>query len=322
MIIPRPTSGTVRFSGEGLPMIGHPLVRSWVRRHPDREFEQAADAPAVRRLLRELDLGPDAYDLSGEDHLNLRVGGGRLVLRSYKPFITRPRILDLQRIRAGLAEQGLRVAVPIMIGGRSVFRCGSRWAEVEPYLDHQPTRGRPEELFAALGRLHRALLRLAPPTTSDLRATYVDPSTLRRWLRRNTAEGAIADPEELEPMINELGRRWVPAERVQPIHGDPHGENLRQTADGPVYFDFGGLATAPRTWDLAVAHAYLLRTPGPRPDPAALDDAYQRAAQSDLTDRERSALRVYPVAVALMYAICGWGEGWRTIARNLLNDHR
>lgn len=300
-------------------MIGHPLVRSWVRRHPDREFEQASDAPAVRRLLRALDLAPEAYDLGGEDHLNLRVGDGRLVLRSYKPFVTRPRILDLQRIRAGLAEQGLQVAVPISIGGRSVFRCGTRWAEVEPYLDPPSVEPSPTDLFAAIGTLHRALRRLPPPTTRDLRPTFVEPATLRRWLRRNRAEGATTDPDELVPMIEDLAGRWVPAEAVQPIHGDPHGINLRQTANGPLYFDFGGLAPAPRTWDLAVAHAYLLRSRGDRPVRATLHDAYQDATHSDLTPRERSALRVYPAAVALMYAICGWGEGWRTVARDLLS---
>ncbi|GAB3747820.1 phosphotransferase enzyme family protein [Microlunatus parietis] len=303
-------------------MIGHPLVRSWVRRHPDHEFEQSANAPAVRRLLDELDLGPVTCVLSGEDHLNLLVGAGRLVLRSYKPFVTRPRILDLQRIRAGLAVQGLRVTVPIMIGGRSVFRCGTRWAEVEPYLDHQAGHGTPEELFAAIGRLHRALRRLPPPTTRDLRPAYVDPDLLGRWLRRNAADGATSDPDELAPMIKELGRRWIPAEEVQTIHGDPHGANLVRTDDGPVYFDFGGLATAPRAWDLAVAHAYLLRTLQ-APDPAGLYDAYEGAAASALTPGERSALRVYPAAAALMYAICGWGEGWRRIARDqLTGDHQ
>lgn len=303
-------------------MIGHPLVRSWVQRHPEHEFEQAPDTPAIMRLLRELDLGQETCDLSGEDHLNLRVGAGRLVLRSYKPFVTRPRILDLQRIRAGLAEQGLRVAVPIRIGGRAIFRCGTRWAEVEPYLDHQPSRGTPEDLFAAIGRLHRALRRLPAPISRDLRPSYVDPGTLGRWLRCNATDGATSDPDELAPMIKELGRRWIPAEEIQTIHGDPHGANLVHTDDGPVYFDFGGLAKAPRTWDLAVAHAYLLRTEQAS-DPARLYDAYASAAERALTPGERSAVRVYPIAVALMYAICGWGEGWRTIARDLLSgDHR
>lgn len=303
-------------------MIGHPLVRNWVRRHPEREFEQPVDAPAVGRLLRELDLGPDAYDLGGEDHLNLRVGDGRLVLRSYKPFVTRPRILDLQRIRAGLAEQGLQLAVPIMINGRTVFRCGTRWAEVEPFLDQPAGDGTPEQLFAALGRLHRALRALPPPVTKDLRPGFVDPATLRRWLRRNRADDAVPAPGDLAPMIDELARRWPAADGIQTIHGDPHGENLRQTAAGPVYFDFGGLATAPRTWDLAVARAYLLRTGRPL-DPDRLDQSYQDAAGTRLTARERSALRVYPAAVALMYAICGWGEGWSRVARELVTgDHR
>jgi Ser/Thr protein kinase RdoA (MazF antagonist) len=209
-----------------------------------------------------------------------------------------------------------------MINGRTVFRCGTRWAEVEPFLDQPTDGGTPEQLFAALGRLHRALRALPPPVTKDLRPGFVDPATLRRWLRRNRADDAITAPDDLAPLIDELARRWPVADGIQTIHGDPHGENLRQSAAGPVYFDFGGVATAPRTWDLAVARAYLLRTGRPL-DPDRLDQSYQDAAETRLTARERSALRVYPAAVALMYALCGWGEGWRTVARELITgDHR
>ena len=108
-------------SGRGDEEPGHPLVRGWLRSHPGVPFGQDSTDPAVTRLVAGLGLGQVQRDLGGMDNLTVLVDDGRHVLRSYKPFVTVERIVELQRLRRSVQAAGLTTAVPVEIVGR----CGS-----------------------------------------------------------------------------------------------------------------------------------------------------------------------------------------------------
>jgi Ser/Thr protein kinase RdoA (MazF antagonist) len=308
----------------------HPLVRAWFRRHPGVPFGQQPDDPGVRELVDQLRLGPVGPSLGGDDNLTVAVDSGRFVLRTYKPFVTRTRVIDVQRLRAGLRAAGLITPVPIMIYGRSVFRCDRRWAEVEPYLELPERPGSVDQrsLFRGLGRLHRVLARLPRPSTQPVRRSFVDPRILRRWLTANAAIGVLPTDraEELGALITKLRSRWVRSDALpmQTVHTDPHTGNLIPTEDGRlVYLDFTDAEFAPRVHDLAVAVAYLQAGQGS--DAELIDrelpgwlDAYDDGSGTPLSGLERQALPGYTAAVGLYYDICDWGRGWRRIARRLL----
>lgn len=313
-------------AGEG---IGHPRVRRWVQRHPAVPFGQRADDAALLDLCDRLGLAPVVRDLGGEDNLTVLVDSGRRVLRTYKPFVTRHRLAEIQRLRQTLASAGLRIPVPEQIGGVSVFRCGSRWAEVEPFLT-LPASGKPDPvtLFRGLGRLHRALAGMPALTTNDLRRSFVSCSTLLRWVSANIADGIIeaGRADEIRQQLRRLQRLWVdPGELpVKVIHTDPHARNILADANRSVYLDFGGAESAPRIHDAAIALMYVLAAYG-CPDTAAehlpaLLDAYGAGAHSALTRREHEALPVYTAAVALHYEICDWASGMDAISAPLLDS--
>lgn len=298
----------------------HPLVRAWIRQHPDIAFYQAPDDPAVAALTGRLGFGPVVRDLGGEDNLSVLLGSGRHVLRTYKPFISRRRVLGIQRVRAALAEAGLAVAVPLSIDGASVYRCGPRWAEVEPFLDLPGGETSAHRLFHGLGRLHRALARIAQPDSSDLRRSFVDPGTLRRWVAANVADGLMAGDmaEGIGRQLDQVESRWVDPGAVQLVHADPHAGNI--LAAGPddyVYLDFTGLEVAPRVHDVAMALMYQV-TENIDQEITELLDAYSAGSGIRLTGRELAALPVYAAAIALYYDICDWASGWRSVGERLL----
>ncbi|HVX45385.1 MAG TPA: phosphotransferase [Mycobacteriales bacterium] len=298
----------------------HPLVRAWIRQHPNTPFYQAPDDPAVLALADRLGFGPALRDLGGEDNLSLLLGSRRHVLRTYKPFISRRRVLDLQRVRADLAAAGLTAAVPLSVDGASVFRCGPRWAEVEPFLDLPSGGTSSPELFHGLGRLHSALARIPPPASRDLRRSFVDAGTLRRWVGANVVDGLVAGDtaEEVGRQIDQVESRWIDPGGVQLVHADPHAGNiLAAGADDYVYLDFTGIEVAPRVHDVAMALMYQMAGSDHHEIPELLD-AYSAGAGNPLTDRERAALPACAAAIALYYDICGWASGWRAIGERLL----
>ena len=315
-------------AGEG---IGHPRVRRWVRRHPAISFDQSADNPAVLELCDRLGLAPVVRDLGGEDNLTLLVDSGRRVLRTYKSFITRRRLAEIQRLRCTLAAAGLHVPVPERIGGISLFRCGPRWAEVEPFRTlPSPGKSDAAALFRGLGRLHRALAAVPALATHDLRRSFVTGSTLVRWVSANVADGLI-DTEragEIRRRIRQLERFWVdPYELpMQVIHSDPHAANiLAIEPDEFVFIDFIGAELAPRIHDVAIAYMYVLYAARDRLGtvaeklPALLDE-YAAGAHRRLVRREYEALPVYTAAAALYYEICDWAPGMDAISAWLLDS--
>ena len=148
----------------------------------------------MQQLIADIDPDCHARDLGGAMSLNVHIDPAGLVLRVHQPFVSRQRLRALHAVRVNLANQGLVVPVPVGHGGSTIFRCGDRWAELEPYIPHErlpPTPASYSWLFGAMGRLHGALATLDPKVPRPLVATYAAPGSLHRWLR--ITESAVQD---------------------------------------------------------------------------------------------------------------------------------
>ena len=261
--------------------------------------------------------------------LNVGLQPAGLVLRVHQFWVSRPRLLALQRIRAQLAQQELTVATALPSRGTTLMRCGASWAELEPYLAAErppPTHESYVWLFHAMGALHR---RLASPRLADLAvprpviATYGPPSSLARWLPvAETAVGSDAAAAHTVQRVVELTRRlrrqWVSPSSlpVQLVHGDVRLSNVRRDPAGrPVYFDFGFLARRPRIHELAYSLSWIVLRPDGRGSAGAfpwhtlpeLIRAYEDASGWIVTAAERRALPAHTAAVPLyLAAIAGY----------------
>jgi Ser/Thr protein kinase RdoA (MazF antagonist) len=282
--------------------------------------------PDVQRLVAEIAPGATAADLGGTMSLNVGLQPAGLVLRVHQPFVSRPRLVALQQVRRRLAEGGLRVAAPLPRHGATLFRCGGRWAELEPYLPSErpaPTPDAYRRMFDAMGALADALRELDLSVPRPVVSTYGPPSSLLRWL--SVTERAVAgDPEAAESarwlraLVGRLRSRWASAAElpVQLVHGDVRLGNVPRAPDGaPVYFDFGFLAGRPRVHELAYALAWIVLRPDGRgtaeefawESVRRLVEAYEQAARTTLTPAERRALAPYAAAVPLyLAAIAGF----------------
>jgi Ser/Thr protein kinase RdoA (MazF antagonist) len=300
--------------------IQHRRLVNWWIDDPLNPGRADLSHPAVRQLITEIAPGSRISDLGGTMSLNVRIEPKELVLRVQQPFVSRQRLRALQAIRINLACQGLIVPVPLGHHGSTIFRCGDRWAELEPYIPQErlaPTPASYSWLFGAIGRLHRALATLDLKVPRPLIATYAPPASLQRWLR--VAESAVQDDAEAgdiilwtRDLLNRLRRQWVPASRLPMhlVHGDVRLSNMRRSPDGnTVYLDFGFLAVRPRIHDLAYSIAFMLLALNSHTDPTHawqrvpyLLEAYETTAAVPLTALERDALAVYTAAVPLYFA--------------------
>lgn len=298
----------------------HPRLLDWWTEDPANPDRPLLNHPDVRRLVAAIHPASHAVDLGGVMSLNVRLGSD-LVLRVHQPFVSRQRLLALQQVRRHLAGQGLVVPLPVSWKGETVFRCGSRWAELEAYLPHERLAHAPDAyawLFGATGTLHAALADLDLSVPRPLVATYAPPGSLRRWLP--VTEAAVQGDSEaadvarlLRDLVRQVRRQWVPASElpVQFIHGDARLSNLCRAADGgTVYLDFGFLARRPRVYELAYALAFMLLAFDTHhaPERFAWDnvprlvEAYEAAANVRLTPAERRALAPYIASVPLYAA--------------------
>lgn len=253
--------------------------------------------------------------------LNVRLDPAGLVLRRHQPFVSRQRLLAVQEVRRDLAHQGLVVPVPVPRRNATVFRCGTRWVELEEFIPHErpePTFASYTWLFRAMGTLHRARAPLDLAVPRPLVATYATPTSLRRWLPFTVA--AVRDDPEaaaiaqlLRDLIRRLRAQWLPANRLpmQLVHGDIRLPNVCRTSTGrTVYLDFGFLARRPRVHELAYALAFMILALGGqhRPERFAwhhiprLIAEYEAASDAPLTAAEQKALAPCTAAVPLYNA--------------------
>jgi Ser/Thr protein kinase RdoA (MazF antagonist) len=277
--------------------------------------------PDVQCLVTTISPESQATDLGGVMSLNVRLDAAGLVLRVHQPFVSRQRLLAVQDVRRGLANQGLAVPAPLRWNDKTVFRCRNRWAELEEYLPHErpvPALDSYFWLFRAMGTLHRALAHLDLVVPRPLVATYAPPGSRRRWLP--ATETAVRGDSEavdvarlLRALVQQLRSQWLPATHLpmQLVHGDVRLSNVCRTVEGrTVYFDFGFLAWRPRIHELAYALVFmLLALDGHRmPESFAwehiphLVEEYETAANVRLTPAERRALVPYAASVPLYAA--------------------
>jgi Ser/Thr protein kinase RdoA (MazF antagonist) len=302
-----------------------PVSRNDVWR-PDAAARPSPNDADVRRLVEEIAPGASPTDLGGTMSLNLRLDPAGLVLRVHRPFVSRPRLLALQEVRRRLVERGRRVAAPLPWRGAALFRCGGRWAELEPYLPSERPAATPESyvaMFEAMGALAAALRGIDAPVPRPVVATYGPPSSLRRWLpateRAVGGDGAAAaTARRVRGLVERLRSRWASEAElpVQLVHGDVRLGNVPRAPDGaPVYFDFGFLARRPRVHELAYALAWIVLRPDGRGTAEGfaweivprLVEAYEQAAGTALVEAERRALAPYTAAVPLyLVAIAGF----------------
>jgi Ser/Thr protein kinase RdoA (MazF antagonist) len=300
-----------------------PVSRSDVWRADTAGRPSPSDAD-VRRLADEIAPGAALSDLGGTMSLNVRLQPADLVLRVHQPFVSRPRLLALQEVRRRLAARGLRVAAPRPWRGAALFRCGGRWAELEPFLASERPAPTPEAyvaMFGAMGELAAALRGTDVPMPRPIVSTYGPPSSLLRWLP--TTEHAVrGDPaaaataRRLRELVGRLRAQWASAADlpVQLVHGDIRLSNVPRAPDGaPVYFDFGFLARRPRVHELAYALSWILLRPDSQGTAEGFDwaslprlvEAYERAAGTALRPAERRALAPYTAAVPLYLLAIG-----------------
>lgn len=306
--------------------IERPRLHSWWASDSADHGRLSPDDPAVRHLLAAIDPTASVTNLGGTMSLNLRLEPRGLVLRVHQPFVSRQRVIALQRVRRFLAHQGVVVPVPLSHDGTTTLRCGCRWAELEGYMVHQQPDATIDSyrwLFAAMGRLHRDLAPLDISIPRPMVATYAPPGSLRRWLRVTAAvaraqrdDSVHRVPEQAIALLPALQRQWIPASRLpnQFVHGDVRLGNLALSPAGDtVYLDFGFLAMRPRVHDLAYALIFMLLARHAQDSPEEFDwsiipdliAAYQFTAPSPLTPLERQALTpcavsilLYPLALA------------------------
>ncbi len=295
-----------------------PRLIEWWRDNSSDPDRPSLNNPDVQRLIAEIAPEAHAADLGGTMSLNVKLDSKGIVLRIHQPFVSRQRLLALQQVRLCLSEKGLLVAVPLRWHNESVFRCGSRWAELEKYLAHHRLKHEYDSyvwLFGAMGVLHRKLATLDMRVPRPLFATYAPPGSLRRWLPVTEAavqgNGEAADIVQLlRRSIHRLRSQWIPASQLpqQFIHGDVRLSNVCQTSEGEtVYLDFGFLAQRSRIHDLAYSLAFMVRALHGNQIPESfawqsippLIEAYEVSANSPLTAKEKKALVPYTASVPL-----------------------
>ena len=299
----------------------HPRMLGWYNDNPVDPGRPALDDPDVRRLIADVGPGSRASDLGGVMSLNAWLEPAGLVLRVHRPFVTRQRLLAVQEVRRRLAAHGLLVPVPIPHDGKTVLRCGRRWAELEAFIPHERAEPTPEtfvSMFAAMGALHRVLAEINLPVPRPPVAIYAPPGTLRRWLPI-TVSAVRGDPEAaaaaryLRELTGRLRRQWVSASRlpVHLVHGDMHLSNVCRTPEGgTVYLDFGFLARRPRIHEIAYSLSWTIFALDGHLDLERFDwtiipqlvAAYESAAGTVLTAAERAALAPYTAAAPLYHA--------------------
>ena len=299
----------------------HTRLLAWWKDDATDPGRAILDQPDVRRLIAGIAPGARAIDLDGVMSLNVRLEPAGLVLRVHQPFATRARLGALQEVRRRLVDRGLVAPLPVPWRGETVFRCGSRWAELEEFIPHESQDPSPAAyawLFGAMGSLHRELAALDLAVPRPLVATYAPPGSLRRWLA--VTEAAVRHDREaakvarlLHDLVNELRRQWVPAAGLpaQLVHGDVRLRNVCRKTDGTaVYLDFGFVAHRPRVHDVAYALTFMLWSQNQDWPPehfdrrgiSAMVEAYESAGGRPLTGEERRALVPYAAAVPLYAA--------------------
>lgn len=228
-------------------------------------------------LERTYDIGSitATNDLGGAYNLNvlLTSARGHFVVRIYRPWVTPPRLEEVQRLKRYLHAQHLPVVLPLAaLSSRAVTSYEGRVLELEPFVPNDGAAEsweRYKKAFALLGRLHSALTEW--PAAATLPAPNVEnygtPETLLVWTeatRKRVQEisgpnalKAVALCEESFVILEELQHWWsMNAHHMAQglIHGDFGVGNLLWHDNKVVAIcDFDFAARHERVFDLAYA---------------------------------------------------------------------
>ncbi|HEV2529437.1 MAG TPA: phosphotransferase [Thermomicrobiales bacterium] len=277
-------------------------------------------------------------DLGGTFNRNLRLtgcGGGDVVLRVYRPWVTAGRLATLRAIRQRLADHGLPIPQPLPLDhGQLAGPLGARLAELEPFVASDggtDSWARANVAAGLLGQLHGALADWRPPVpvVPPRVHTALPEATLRRWLLRTgevTRAGIRhARRDEAMATLTMAGRVLDAISAVEPVpvphqltHGDYGHDNLRFRCGTPVALldlDFAGVR--PRVADLAdlafsphwMPSFGQLGFPPGRRDWSRVRDLirhYDAAIGQPLSREEVTALPVLMTRLPVAWAAMGW----------------
>lgn len=284
--------------------------------------------PPVAEVIARVGEGADVSDIGGWVNLNALVATRPPhVLRVYRPWMKRPRVLAIRRLRERLAADGCPVPLPLMPGDSlpEVFRAGDRWAELESFLPHS----RPSidwagylRSFEEMGKLHRALGPAWDPATPAGVDNYGSPNLSWRLLRiteRLFGLGFSDTAARVRTLLREVsGARAVAAELPhQAVHGDFRIGNAVETQAGSwAYLDFDYANFHERVFDPAYSAYFAAINLGWTTQPEvpwnSLDEllrAYESTAPAPLTTGERRHVPTVIAQVGLYFAAAaGFGN--------------
>jgi Ser/Thr protein kinase RdoA (MazF antagonist) len=276
----------------------------------------------VQDVLGQLGVAAAPADLGGTMSLNLHLEELGLVLRIHGRFEQESRIRALRDLRRCLDDHGLTVGVPKPLLGADVVRVGGRIAEVETFVEAKkppPAWDSYVWMYDAIGRLHKTInesaagLEIPVPEV----ATFATPAELRAWMETTQAavgadDHASAIAGQVRNMLDPLERQWTLVERLpdQLVHGDVRLGNVAHADSGVAYFDFGFSARRPRIHELAYSLFWIVLKPD---DSGRAEDfewsrvdelfeAYEDAAQTKISPRERRAVAPLLAAIPMYFA--------------------
>lgn len=297
-----------------LPNPLHPLLKKWWTDNPNDPDRPGIDHPDVRALAHSISPCDRPIDLAGTMSLNALLPTAALVLRVHQPFVSRHRLRFEQAVRTRLREYGLLTPVPVSFHGTTILGCGSRLAEIEPFIRHsKPPHNEASYLWllGEMGRAHRHLSRIEFQPVGSPAATYAPPGSLARWLSATIPALSISERgtehgERLRKLANAVRGHWVPARNLpeQIVHGDFRlGNIVRDDSNRTVFLDFGFMNRRPRVHDIGYALAFMILALGRQNVGIELIerliDAYGASSEISLSPLEIEALPASAASVML-----------------------
>ncbi|MBN9388930.1 MAG: phosphotransferase [Chloroflexi bacterium] len=223
-------------------------------------------------------------DIGGTYNLNLllETAAQTFVLRVYRPWITRERLIVLQKIKEKLYKNHFPVVLPLTaLSGQTVLEYQARLVEVEEYIPHgqfEPDWAAYQKLFASMAAFHDFLRESVDIASfvSPAVSNYAPPKVLLEWLGQ--FEEVVQDREAFEVCyktrqillrINPFFEEKVSNLPHQLTHGDWRAGNIlfrNGQITGILDFDF--LDMRERIFDLAYTLYWMFVTlePGKAPE--------------------------------------------------------
>ncbi|MCJ8008794.1 phosphotransferase enzyme family protein [Lederbergia wuyishanensis] len=286
---------------------------------------------AIRNAFN-LRISNDVIDLGGSSNLNLLVTANNqnYVIRVYRPYVNKERLLDIQKVRRKLKEEGVPTTEAILTkDGQSYIVYNHRLVEMEPHIESDQEMNnwdRVKKGLPILGKIHTILkdIQVSNEAKYPLFANYIKPEDVRAnsfkgidrirgWENLSDEEKKLADAaEELADLLYGKEIPLVSTLPRQLVHGDFWDNNIFFQQDQVVLVtDFDFMGERARIDDLALTLYFLsfqfkcMTTEESIARLSSLVQAYESGLGEPLSDTERKAL---PLALARqpLWSIGGW----------------